>query len=86
MNPMEFLQGIKNPQQFVINMMGQNSNPMLGQLMQMAKSGNTNKIINTFNGVGEASRTTGIDARTIYNVCNNKGKTAGGYKWKYESE
>lgn len=47
---------------------------------------NTNKIINTFNGVGEASRTTGIDARTIYNVCNNKGKTAGGYKWKYESE
>ena len=44
MNPMEFLKGIKNPQQFVMNMMGQNSNPMLGQLMQMAKSGNTQQI------------------------------------------
>lgn len=44
MNPMKFLQGIKNPQQFVMNMMRQNSNPMLGQLMQMAKSGNTQQI------------------------------------------
>lgn len=24
MNPMEFMKGIKNPQQFVINMLGQN--------------------------------------------------------------
>lgn len=44
MNPMEFLQGIKNPQQFVMNMMRQNSNPMLGQLMQMAKRGNIQQI------------------------------------------
>lgn len=44
MNPMEFMKGIKNPQQFVMNMMRQNSNPMLGQLMQMAKSGNTQQI------------------------------------------
>ena len=44
MNPMEFLQGIKNPQQFVMTMMRQNSNPILGQLRQMAKSGNTQQI------------------------------------------
>lgn len=44
MNPMEFLKGIKNPQQFVMNMMGQNFNPMLGQLMQMAKNGDTQQI------------------------------------------
>ena len=44
MNPMEFLKGIKNPQQFVMNMLGQNQNPMATQLMQMVKNGNTNQI------------------------------------------
>lgn len=44
MNPMEFFKGIKNPQQFVMNMLGQNQNPMATQLMQMVKNGNTNQI------------------------------------------
>ena len=44
MNPMQFLRGIKNPQQFVMNMLGQNQNPMATQLMQMVKNGNTNQI------------------------------------------
>ena len=44
MNPMEFLRGIKKPQQFVMNMLKQNQNPMAIQLMQMVKNGNTNQI------------------------------------------
>ena len=44
MNPMEFMKGIKNPQQFVMNMLKQNQNPMATQLMQMVKNGNTNQI------------------------------------------
>lgn len=44
MNPMEFLKGIKNPKQFVMNMLKQNQNPMAMQLMQMVKNGNTNQI------------------------------------------
>lgn len=44
MNPMQFLRGIKNPQQFVMNMLEQNQNPMATQLMQMVKTGNTNQI------------------------------------------
>ena len=44
MNPMQFLRAIKNPQQFVINMLKQSQNPMAIQLMQMAKNGNTNQI------------------------------------------
>ena len=44
MNPIQFLKGIKNPQQFVMNMLGQNQNPMATQLMQMVKTGNTNQI------------------------------------------
>lgn len=44
MNPMQFLRGIKNPQQFVMNMLGQNQNPMATQLIQMVKTGNTNQI------------------------------------------
>ena len=46
MNPMEFMKGIKNPKQFVINMLKQNQNPMAIQLMQMANSGNTQQIEN----------------------------------------
>ena len=44
MNPMQFLREIKNPQQFVMNMLKQNQNPMAIQLMQMVKNGNTNQI------------------------------------------
>ena len=44
MNPMQFLKGIKNPQQFVMNMLGQNQTPMGMQLINLAKTGNTNQI------------------------------------------
>ena len=44
MNPMEFMKGIKNPKQFVMNMLKQSQNPMAIQLMQMANSGNTKQI------------------------------------------
>ena len=46
MNPMEFMKGIKNPKQFVMNILKQNQNPMAIQLMQMANSGNTQQIEN----------------------------------------
>ena len=46
MNPMQFLRGIKNPQQFVINMLGQNQNPMGMQLINLAKTGNKTQIEN----------------------------------------
>lgn len=44
MNPIDFFRGIQNPKQFVMNMIGQNSNPMIGQLVQMVKKGNTQEI------------------------------------------
>lgn len=44
MNPIEFIKGIKNPEQFIMNTIKQNSNPMMEQLMQMAKNGNSNQI------------------------------------------
>ena len=46
MNPMQFLRGIKNPQQFVINMLGQNQTPMGAQLMNLAKTGDKTQIEN----------------------------------------
>ena len=46
MNPMEFMKGIKDPKQFIMNMMQQNSNPMINKLMNMAKSGNPQEIEN----------------------------------------
>ena len=46
MNPMQFLRGIKNPQQFVMNMLGQNQNPMGVQLINLAKTGDKTQIEN----------------------------------------
>ena len=43
---MEFLRGIKNPQQFVMNMLGQNQNPMATQLINLAKTGDKTQIEN----------------------------------------
>ena len=46
MNPMQFLRGIKNPQQFVMNMLGQNQTPIGMQLINLAKTGNKTQIEN----------------------------------------
>ena len=46
MKAMEFLRGIKNPQQFLINMLGQNQTPMSIQLMNLAKTGDKTQIEN----------------------------------------
>ena len=46
MNPMQFLRGIKKPQQFVINMLGQNQTPIGAQLMNLAKTGDKTQIEN----------------------------------------
>ena len=46
MNPMQFLKGIKNPQQFVMNMLGQNQTPMGMKLINLAKTGNKTQIEN----------------------------------------
>ena len=46
MKTMEFLRGIKNPRQFVMNMLGQNQNPMTTQLINLAKTGDKTQIEN----------------------------------------
>ena len=46
MNPIEFMKGIKNPQQFVMNMLEQNQTPMSVQLMNLAKTGDKTQIEN----------------------------------------
>ena len=44
MNPIEMIKNIKSPQQFLNGFMNNNSNPMLGQLLQMAQNGNSKEI------------------------------------------
>lgn len=46
MNSMEFIKGIKNPQQFVMNMLVQNQTPMGMQLINLAKTGDKTQIEN----------------------------------------
>lgn len=45
----------------------------------------TDTIINEFKSLAEASKQTGIAKSTLCKVCNGKGKTAGGFKWKYKN-
>jgi pyruvoyl-dependent arginine decarboxylase (PvlArgDC) len=47
------------------------------------KNINTGEIINTFNGVKEASRFTKVNSGSISAVCKGRKKTAGGYIWEY---
>ena len=44
MNPIELIKNIKSPQQFLNNLMSNNSNPMLGQLFKMAQNGNPQEV------------------------------------------
>ena len=44
------------------------------------------KYINVFNSTRLAQLETNIDASCISKVCKNQRKTAGGYKWIFESE
>lgn len=46
MNPMNFMQGVNNPKQLIMAMMGQNSNPMITMLMEMAEQGKSEEVEN----------------------------------------
>ena len=40
-------------------------------------------VINRFDSIREAGRSTNIIASSISDVCRGKNKTTGGYVWKY---
>lgn len=44
----------------------------------------TGKVIREFFGATEVERKTGIHHQSIWECCNGKRKTAGGYIWKYK--
>lgn len=46
MNPIEMLKSITNPKQFVMNNLGVNNNPMVGNLIKMAQNGDTQGVEN----------------------------------------
>lgn len=38
-DPIQFIKAIKNPQEFVLNTLGTNTNPIMKKLLEMAKNG-----------------------------------------------
>lgn len=58
-------------------------NSKLGKRIKQVLQISNEQIIGKFNGTHEAARKTGIRQQLINNCCNNKQKTAGGYKWIY---
>lgn len=63
---------VENPNQFF---------HLQKQVVQIDR--NTGEILNTFQGIKIASRTTKINSGSIVKVCQGKKPSAGGYKWKY---
>ena len=53
------------------------------RLVPIAQINTDNKILNTFLSISIASRHTRIDTSSIIKCCQNKRKTAGGFKWEY---
>ena len=51
------------------------------KVLQYSKEG---QLIGQYESVIEASRLTGTNQMSIYNVCNKKQKTAGGFFWEFE--
>lgn len=46
-NPLDLIKAIKNPQEFIMNFIKQNNNPLLNNLIQMAQNGDK-KGVETF--------------------------------------
>lgn len=46
MNPLDIIKAIKNPQEYVLSMLGTNTNPMLKNLVEMAKKGDKQGVEN----------------------------------------
>ena len=67
MNPMQMLQGMRNPQKFLQQMMGNSSvmkNPMARNAMQMAQNGDSNGIEQMARNLCKEK---GIDADDVFN-------------------
>lgn len=43
-NPIEFIKAIKNPQEYVLGMLSTNTNPMIKNLVEMAKKGDSKGV------------------------------------------
>jgi len=43
-DPIQFIKAIKNPQEFVLNTLGTNTNPIMKKLLEMAKNGDREDI------------------------------------------
>lgn len=54
-----------------------------GTVLQFTKDG---QFVAEYSTATEACRVTGINNRTIGSVCKGKGKTAGGFVWKYKND
>lgn len=44
MNPLEILKAIKNPQQYVMNQLGNTNNPIINNMIQLAQQGKTQEV------------------------------------------
>jgi hypothetical protein len=58
----------------------------LNSLKKVIKLSLSNEIIKKFNSIIEASNKTNITASNISRVCNGIRQTAGGFKWKFDTD
>lgn len=58
------------------------NNPKISKQIQMLDK-QTGELLATFPSLAEAERVTGIAHQSIFQCCNGKRKSAGGYIWRY---
>lgn len=69
MNPLEILKAIKNPQQYVMNQLANNNNPVLNNMVQLAQQGKTQEVEKIARNL---CQTKGIDFdKDIISLLNN---------------
>ena len=72
MNPLQMIQGVKNPQQFLQQIMGNNQmmqNPMIKNTVQMAQNGDAKWIEQLARNLCKEK---GINADDMFNQIQNK--------------
>lgn len=69
MNPLEMLKAIKNPKEYVMNQLGNQNNPILNNMIQLAEQGKTQEVENIARNI---CQTKGIDFdKEILPMLNN---------------
>jgi hypothetical protein len=72
-----------DPKEVVINTASNNGKNKVKKIIRLSLEG---EYLDEFKSIKEAAKLFKTQSTSIINVCKNKYKTAGGYKWMYKDD